>query len=274
MKILQYNILEGCKDDPARLARLGQWLKKRSCDVVGLNELNGWDQPPSMAQRARAWGYPYSELFIPQRSHHYLGVLSKHPIRIVRAYEKPFHHGALHVRIKALNFIITHLTPVDVKARKQESAFLKKIAAEISGPLVLMGDMNMLSPLDRQQHRQAGLVRVCRADPVLKRKFLAENETIDYDCMAQLLGCGLIDLCSLRETGFSVPTPSNQDRQHAVKMRLDYILVNQAFIARRRARAQVIRDKELDALSDHYPVECVWREEAARQKLLQSVNTG
>ena len=83
MRILQYNILNGCQDDPDRLKRLGAWLKQQAYDVVGLNELNGWNQLPSMHQLAQDWGYSHAEIFVTERSPRFVGVLSKHPIELV-----------------------------------------------------------------------------------------------------------------------------------------------------------------------------------------------
>ena len=51
MRILQYNILNGCRKDPDRLARLRSWLKAQAYHVAGFNELNGWHKPLGMRSR-------------------------------------------------------------------------------------------------------------------------------------------------------------------------------------------------------------------------------
>jgi endonuclease/exonuclease/phosphatase family metal-dependent hydrolase len=73
--------------------------------------------------------------------------------------------------------------------------------------------------------------------------------------MQILLEAGLLDLCNEKNAGYTVPTPLNTDEAHIAKMRLDYILVNKAF-ERFRPRVKILRNKELEILSDHYPVEC------------------
>ena len=261
MRILQYNILNGCQDDPDRLKRLGAWLKQQAYDVVGLNELNGWNQLPGIHQLAQDWGYPHAELFVTEGSPRFVGVLSRHPIKLAETCEVSFNHGLLHVVICGVNYLVTHLTPVDTASRERETAVLAEMVSATSQALVLMGDMNTLSILDHEEHATSGLTDVLRRDPALRRKFLINDQEINYRPMQQLLEAGLTDLGATVQAAYSVPTAANRDKAHAARMRLDYILVNEAFLGQRsEVQVRILHNEEVDTLSDHYPVECVWEE--------------
>ena len=261
MRILQYNIWNGCRDDPDRLARLGAWLGEHAYDVVGLNELDGWDAPPGLPGRGRAWGYPHAALGPTGHSTSLLGVLARHPIRVLGTHTHPFHHGVLHVAIRGVQYLITHLTPVDAAGREREAAALAALAAGHAGPVVVMGDLNTLSPLDAPAHAAAGLAAVLQEDATLRRKFLTADGLIDYRPMRRLLAVGLHDPGAAVAGDYTVPTPVNDDTTHAARMRLDYVLVNAALLAH-APTVRTLRGREVDALSDHYPVECTWDEEA------------
>ena len=54
----------------------------------------------------------------------------------------------------------------------------------------------------------------------------------------------------------TVPTLVKKDKSHAAPMRLDYILASKAYMEKYPSRVRVLKeDRELDTLSDHYPVE-------------------
>ena len=225
--------------------------------MVGFNELNGWDAAPGMRGRGAAWGYPHGELFVTRRSRYLVGVLSRHPIEVVATEEDGFCHGLLHVRILGVNYVITHLTPRNAADRELEAALVAARVRQVREPLSLMGDMNTLSPLDREWHTAAGLLPVLLDTPLLRRKFVSAEGAINYRPMQTLLDAGLTDLGPRGASEYSVPTAANADIAHAARMRLDYLLANPAFVALKPA-TRIVRDAATDALSDHYPVECVW----------------
>jgi endonuclease/exonuclease/phosphatase family metal-dependent hydrolase len=239
------------------LNALGAWLAGQAYDVVGLNELNGWERSPDIHGRGASWGYPHAALFVTEHSPYFVGVLSKYPVTVVATRSAGFHHGLLHVRIRGVHYLITHLSPADAARREAEASMLADLVRGLVGPVVVMGDLNTLSPLDREHHVAARLVDVLRGDATLRRKFLTADGTIDYRPMQRLLDAGLCDPGSLAADQHTVPTIVNQDHAHAARMRLDYILVNAALLAR-RPRVRVLHTEQVQSLSDHYPVECTW----------------
>lgn len=256
MKILQFNILDGCQGQPDRLNALGEWLSCQPFDVVGLNELNGWNAPPGISGLAARWGYQDSVLFETRGSPYFIGALSRHPIETIASIEEGFHHAVLILKIMGIHVVITHLSPRDATDREQEAARIAGLVEDIEGPLLLMGDLNTLSPLDRESHLETGLAGLLGRDALLRRKFLDDRGEINYRPMQTLLDAGLVDLNPDHTP--TVPTASNTDRAHATPMRLDYILGNQAFLTGRHPVASVLQDSPLPHLSDHFPVMCQW----------------
>lgn len=258
MRILQFNILDGCQREPERLRRLGHWLEDQAFDVVGLNELNGWDRAPHLSQPGDLWGYPYREIFVTKGSRHFVGALSRHPIERLTSLEEGFHHGVLVLRIEGVHYIITHLTPKSSRDREYEAHNLAQLVSTIREPVLLMGDLNTLSPLDQEWHTSTGLLHILGNNPALSRKFLNEKRGINYRPMQTLLDAGLVDLCAGGSRRASVPTAANKDAAHAANMRLDYIMANQIFLEERQPAATILQDDPLPTLSDHYPVTCEW----------------
>ena len=108
-----------------------------------------------------------------------------------------------------------------------------KAAARERTPFVLVGDLNTLSPLDKAEHDAAGLTQKIRSGPYAKqlsKKFLTKAKTaVDYTPMQLLLDAPLTDV-GARGGGHSVPTSINADHMHFATLRLDYCLVNDAFV--------------------------------------------
>ncbi|WP_245640106.1 endonuclease/exonuclease/phosphatase family protein [Paenibacillus dakarensis] len=260
MNILQYNVLDGCQDEE-RLAGLDSWITSQPYDVIGFNELNGWIQS-KLASYALRWGYGYSYVYETHRSKYYVGLVSKFPIEIISRTEEPFHHGLLHVKVNDVHFLITHLCPSDSLKRERETEYIAGIVRSITEPLLVMGDLNTLSPHDEPFYMECGIAHTLAQEDRLRKKFM-HGGMINYKPMQILLDAGLSDAGhhsgQERELPFqySVPTSVNQDHMHAACLRLDYVLVNES-LRKRGPAASIVRDAHVDGLSDHYPIRCEW----------------
>ncbi|MDF2658012.1 MAG: hypothetical protein K0Q94_803 [Paenibacillus sp.] len=256
MNILQYNILDGCQEE-ARFDGLSRWIRSQAgvYDVIGLNELNGWS-PERLAFHASRWGYSHSYLYETRVSPYYVGIVSKHPLQLVGLTEKPFHHGLLHVKANGVHFLITHLCSSDSMEREREADYIANTVSRISEPLLVMGDLNTLSPHDDGYYKEYGLLETLESDDKLSRKFVVRGK-LNYRPMQILLDAGLSDTGHGADFQFSVPTSMNRDQMHAARMRLDYVLVNDA-LRKKHPVSSIIRDEKVEELSDHCPVRCEW----------------
>lgn len=231
-------------------------------DVVTCNELNGI-HAAAWARLGALAGLPHVRLLA--RSPFHIGVLSRHALEpVLERTGAPFAHGLLCVRLLAsgLEVCVTHLDPHSSRARAREAAAIARHVATRGGPLVLLGDLNTLSPLDRREHSARGLVRRIRSgarSKQLVRKFLTSDPLsaeeaaaaaggaagapahepaggsggsglrIDYAPMQRLLDAPLLDLGARTHAGaHTVPTRVNADRMHFTRMRLDFCLLSAA----------------------------------------------
>ncbi|KAG8464203.1 hypothetical protein KFE25_003266 [Diacronema lutheri] len=197
LRLLHWNILEGAHgllpsglagaprggsvqtrlDGIARFIRRGG-ERGGAYDVVSCNELNGFTDA-SWASFGRSVGLPHTALL--DGSRYRLGLISRLPIvELARRKGAPFAHGLLCVRVlpSELHVCVTHLDPHSSRARALEAAQIAKRAAHSAAAgrsLVVLGDLNTLSPLDRRAHAEHGLVARIASGPRSKQlahKFL------------------------------------------------------------------------------------------------------
>ena len=74
-----------------------------------------------------------------------------------------FHHGVLEVDTLGVRFLATHLTPRSAAARVKECELIASRCRELDRlgvPVVLLGDLNTLSPLDERAYEKQGSVFV------------------------------------------------------------------------------------------------------------------
>jgi endonuclease/exonuclease/phosphatase family metal-dependent hydrolase len=266
LKVLVFNLFEGGSD----LKQLGRFFQDEAADVVGLNEMNGWEAD-TFAVQARAWGYNHSTFLLAPTGYH-LGMMSKQPMELLhKKTGAPLHHGLLVARVGAIVYCVTHLSPRSSDARKIEVDAAVKVFGKYlkSEPFVIMGDLNTLAPSDSQFYMDPTVLQQLKSSKSLVRKFIHDG-AIDYRPMITLLDAGLFDLATLRPTTsdkvleYSVPTPANTDHMHAAQLRLDYFLANDHFVqmwggnigSKTAIAVRVQRDGRTSALSDHFPVVC------------------
>lgn len=162
----------------------------------------------------------------------------------------------------ALHMIVTHLDPHDAEMRLSEAHHIDRQGRE--HPLLLVfGDLNALSPRDREFYDRDHLLTALLSTPELKRKFVYTDydgeEAIDYRVMEKFfVGGRLVDVTASdeREEGHlerTVPTAINEDPYHVAPMRLDYILSTDEF-AQFLSYAHVDNTNRTQHLSDHLPV--------------------
>lgn len=274
--LCSYNVHEGGHDIEELFAN---FFKPR-CDVAVVNEANGW-RHNGVDDLAARYGFDVELLATPTT--YDIGILARRgAVGLRRGPETTtvpfFHHGVLHCELlgqdQTIHLLATHLTPHSTVRRRDEARRLVAIVKKLEGPagrrnrpaVVIAGDLNTLSPLDRDQHDQ--LLPVLLANPRLRAKFLVPGATeqageIDYMPMSILLA-ELVDVAvghdRRRKPHPTVPTALHVDKLHAAPMRLDYVLFNADAAAHLLSPAgdvtevYALTDDFTDAASDHYPL--------------------
>ena len=157
-----------------------------------------------------------------------------------------------------LGTVVANNTPIKVVlthlAAKNEDSRLKELdlifqQIDPGQPVLLMGDMNSLSPQDPYDEN----VVLSEMQKARLDKF--GKERLRYDAIKKILDFGFADSLKQFQTNFeySVPTAFNIDEAHFTKLRLDYIFVTKNLLPY-LIKSEVVRTKETNQLSDHFPV--------------------
>lgn len=242
VRLMTQNVLFGGQD---RFDALCAVLAAARPDVLCLQECVGWDDGQRLRTLARTLAIPEDERHMalshsnPRGSgmRYHVALLSRPPIRQVRAHQQGFAHSLLEASISlsgdsddpqapALTLFGAHLCAADEDLRLAEvEVLLSHVQPALlrQAPLVLLGDLNALSPEDPYPD-DLGL----RFSRLGIRKY---GPTPRYDVMRRLLSTGLHDPLPRRKPGtpwvtavrgYRPPAPVTDE---VVDTRTDYVLL-------------------------------------------------
>lgn len=259
-KVLSYNILEGFRGDSVRIKSFQDWVVKRSPDVVAFQEFNGISKA-QMVKMANDIGYPYTVL--QKRAGFPLALMSKYPITNVIKVTEGMQHGMLYAKTAGYHIIVTHLHPKTYEKRIEEVDILLKYIGRIpkDEPLILMGDFNNMSPLDKADYNNEPKMKlVLNSEKNNADTKTTKNGEIEYTAIQKLLDAGLIDTWRKFNSAYDKSAPTKL-KTHQNYTRIDYIYVNQALIPY-TVDATLVKDNLTDTLSDHYPMLLILKRKA------------
>ena len=147
-----------------------------------------------------------------------------------------------------ISFILTHLHSKNENLRLKELKIIQQYL-KTDANIILMGDLNTLSPLDDYDE----IKLIDKMSKLGINKFGIKK--LRKEVIQKIINQGFTDAIRKFSKSFeySVPTTSNKDEKHFTKLRLDYIFVSK-LLARKLTNAKIIRTKETNQLSDHFPV--------------------
>jgi exodeoxyribonuclease-3 len=266
LKIINYNVLHGFENDSTLENKFLGWAKSQDADVFAFQELNGFtaDRLEALAEK---YGHPYA--IINEDVTHPIGITSKYPIVMVQQVTKNTWHSYLYANIKGVHFFVTHLSPFEVKRRRND---LDRILAHTAllpkkEPILVMGDFNALAERDAPNYSDKLLQTMLKSEgrlepksglPIVKGKTIYRNNLnegkLDFTVTDKMLHAGFKDSYYIKNKIFkhSVPGKSFQTPFSFLR-RIDYIWVNGP-AAKKTLAADIIHDEVTDNLSDHYPV--------------------
>ena len=265
IKVISYNIWNGFEKDTARQTRFTEWMNAQQPDIVALEELVGINEK-DLAALAASYGHPY--VAIVKEEGYPVGLTSRQPIRVVKKQVEGFWHGMLHAQTYGLDIIVTHLSPFEWKYRlKEAEAITHYIHENKLESCMVMGDFNAYSPFDADEvetHTQLkqNMLGWDKSHPEYGNM---RGERFDYSVLSEFLSIGFADPVKMfvpAAKRMSYPAATLYEWQWGdprLKMlgaRLDYILVSPA-LAPKCIDATVHNGKELEGISDHYPVSVI-----------------
>lgn len=247
LKVMSYNVLVGLDSSERRNAFI-RYMNQESPDVLALQELNRIN-PKELRQMAGAYGHSYSVLL--KRTGYPVGISSRYPIEIIRRLRAGFHHGALHVRIGDIDYIVVHFSPVSENKRIKEAEgimdYIKDIELFPGGKVIVLGDFNARSLFDFDEY--AGI----------SGTELPENESLpeNLQCLGTFYQAGFTDAYADRHAGESnistFPTSGKGEGE-----RIDFILASPALSAS-LTHSEILRNDRTELISDHFPVSAEFR---------------
>ncbi len=185
IRLMDYNIADGMwYDQYGNYDRFVKWVNDQNPDVFAICEAaTHWNEhrktvskeqmprylPDSLDLLAKRWGHSYSVVG-PYQDNYPVAFTSKYPIKLVQRIGEGLSHGALHVKIKGINYVVLHLWPHSysrgdkTRSNNKGDAFRAEemqriLDATILNPKfakekhwMMMGDFNAQTPLDKEYH--------------------------------------------------------------------------------------------------------------------------
>lgn len=252
MNILQYNIYNGCEESSFRLLRIKDFIEKLKCSLLFLNEANGFD-----GAEMEGLNLPYCSITKEFNSPFKLAIFSKHKIENVKEYYEGFHHAAVFVTIKGVNFLFAHLNPFYANERDNECRELLRIAKENDdgSPFFILGDLNSLDYSQKELYESGNLIEKLKSSPKYNNKLFYKDKA-DFSVTKMIMDEGFHDTADLSKGAlYSVPTMLREDKRESPKLRLDYIYFKPSSKGE-EAKSKIIVNEDTHMLSDHYPCFC------------------
>lgn len=240
-KVLNWNVLLSF-DHGKAIDNGVEWINKQHADVVALQELNG-QTDESFRELALRWGHENAVLL--KEEGYPVGLSSRMPIEIMEKKIEGFQHGYLHVQTCGIHFFVIHLWPANDHESIEICKAVKK-HIDAGDHVIVLGDFNAESPLDHQYFL---------TKPKLK-------SIVDYRVLNRFANAGLVDLTNKHDKNALVSNPSpivipewheNLESVISIERRIDFILASKNLAGKSKA-STIIRNKDLDRISDHYPV--------------------
>lgn len=251
LRVLSYNILEGMKLDSTKgKQQFVNWVKDQDPDIFAIQEANKFTAE-SLAELAKSYGHNYSVLV--KEKGYPTALTSRFPITDVEKINENITHGYITAKVNGYNIVVLHLNPhhYDVR-RKEMAAILTKIKEnKATKKLIMMGDFNSHSPLDKANYADGALVKRFK-DAKKKYSFhnnLVNGEEIDFEVQGSILDFGLVDIIKHLADG----DPENAKEINPAKHRIDYIYVSKD-LRSKVVRGKFIRDDFTKKFSDHLPI--------------------
>ena len=236
LRLLTYNIRHG--GNGGRLAAVGEVGAAARPDVAAVQELRGLPPLDRVTGMRLHVAHP--------RTGQPVGLLVAPHVEILAAgrVRRPFHHAAAWVRVATaegpLTVVSTHLFPYWGTLRLLEARWLAGFARR-HGPVVVMGDLNSLSPAQRH--------------PVVPRRHRTwwGRGGVDTRAMALLARRGLVDVFQEIGEGQDWTVPTGLGGGEFTRSRLDYVLASRA-VAGRFTSCRVLTGAGAASASDHFPL--------------------
>ncbi|MDB4670502.1 endonuclease/exonuclease/phosphatase family protein [Pirellulaceae bacterium] len=240
LKILNWNVLYGFNHHKS-IEEASRWINSQKPNIIALQELNGISEK-SLGEYAKRWGHSYAVTH--KKGGFPVGLTSKEPIEVIERKSKGYHHGFLHCKTYGIHFFVVHFWPgkfteVDKILRRIERLLVLK------EKVVILGDFNGCSRKD-----EAFLIAN------------AKSRKRDYTFVDRVEAKGFVDIVHKHDPKAKISCPSpitiprwskDMEELKLKRYRIDFVFADKA-LAKDSRSGTISLAKEIDTISDHYPV--------------------
>ena len=240
LKVVNWNVLYGFNHKKS-IEQGVDWIRSQQADVVALQELNGHTEA-GLRKLAGDWGHAHAVIL--KEKGFPVGLTSNQPIKVIKRRVAGFHHGYLHCKTQGIHFFVVHFWPGKYN---EVSTILDEIAPLLKQEerVIILGDFNGCSPRDEA--------------------FLVANASLrerDYTFVDRVEAKGFVDVVHKHDPAAKVSCPSpitiprwSKDLAELKlkRYRIDFVFADQ-LLARDSRSGTISLSKEIDNISDHYPV--------------------
>jgi exodeoxyribonuclease-3 len=245
LKVINYNVLEGFKQDTSKMNDFVEWVSKQNPDILIMQEVNKFSQK-SLESLAVRYGHHYAVLAKP--TGYPVAITSKYPIINVQKVIDNMYHGYIYAQIKNYHVFAVHFAPREAAKRKLETEqILDHVASlPVNANIIISGDFNAYSESDQDNYEYQ-----IKKGLNLKR---LQTYKEDFAMMKLYESKGLVDVYKkLNPTGYKRSFPTVLKDNGDTGSRIDYILMSRT-LADKAVKAEIVHDKVTNTVSDHYPV--------------------
>lgn len=266
LKLISYNVYWGMRQDSTEnKSKFAEWIKAQDPDILALQEMNGFTQR-KLQEFAESYGHSYAILVKepePDGGISFpVAITSKYPIVNVQRVVDNMIHGLIVAEIEGHHYMITHFHPFSAVKRGHEIDLMLATIKSKSpqNKWLVMGDLNSVSPLDKEEYDNGLVLNHIREDMKKKphNQNLINNE-LDYTVQQKVLDAGFTDAFKFYHPRFeaSAPTKLFYD-QSKFPLRYDYLYVS-GNMKDDLVKCEIIKDEFTDIYSDHYPVLLIFK---------------
>lgn len=247
MKIISYNLFEGASTTTAELV---EFVSVEQPDVICLQEANGWadDDERKIKEFSKETGLSYW-VYGDSNTEFKLATLSRLPFVNSAVHKGGLWHSAIQAGVRLPNDDVAQIWNIHLNPRNESDRIseAEKLVPILGTNALVMGDFNSLS---RSDNYKPGLIEELRAKGI--RKF--GETTLRFDVMDLWRELGLVDVAlQLGTNEWTVPTPANNDVNHADRLRLDYMVAAPTMLTS-IVSLSTPKTRLTDTISDHYPL--------------------
>jgi exodeoxyribonuclease III len=240
VKILNWNVLCGFNQHNST-EEASRWIESQAPDIIAFQELNGISEE-DLGAYADKWSHPHAVTH--KESGFPVGLTSRNPIEVIERKTEGFHHGFLHCKTYGIHFFVVHFWPGKYG---EVDEILDRVSPllEQNEKVIILGDFNGCSRKD-----EAFLI----ANATLREK--------DFTFTDKVEAREFVDIVHKHDPNATVSCPSpitiprwSRDLQElkAKRYRIDFVFADRA-LAEASSSGTIWLGKNLDAISDHYPV--------------------